>query len=80
MKKSEILSRITQCNYELAANDYARCKVAMEAIRLIKQVHPGVETPVYDHYAEMEAVAEQRRAEIRELEAQLPDAEDDTGN
>jgi hypothetical protein len=38
---------------------------------------PEAELPMADKYAAIEAEAEARRQEIRDLEAELPDAPDD---
>lgn len=77
VKKSEILAQIHAKEQELAAKDYARCKVAMEVAEKLKEINPSVQLPEYEKYKTMEQTAKQRRAEIDELREQLPDAEDD---
>lgn len=75
--KADIEGRINACQQELRAYDYAARKVAFEAARVIKAFHPEIELPMLEKYAEIEAVADERRAEIRALEAELEDAEDE---
>ena len=77
VKKSEIISRINACEQELAALDYARCKVAMELAEKLKVKFPDLSLPEYEKYAAREEAAKARRAEIDNLRAQLPTAEDD---
>lgn len=71
MKKSEIESRINACEQELAALDYARCKVAMEVGSKLKELHPDLSMPEYEKYQAREEVAKLRRAEIDELREKI---------
>lgn len=53
----------------LMQNDYAARKIAFEAARTIKKLHPDEPMPELDKYIEMENKADQFRARINELEA-----------
>lgn len=43
----------------------------------LKELHPDVDLPVYEKYKDIEANAEERRAEIRELEKERETTEDE---
>ena len=71
MKKSEIEARINACNNELQQRDYTGRKVAFEVAKAFKTVHPEIDMPVLDQYIEGELIADERRAEIAELQEKL---------
>ena len=75
--KTEIDGRINACQQELQQYDYAARKVVFELAAKLKELNPDVELPIYEKYKNIEALAEERRAEIRELEKQMELAEDE---
>lgn len=75
--KTEIDGRINACQQELQQYDYAARKVVFELAAKLKELNPDVELPIYEKYKNIEAMAEERRAEIRELEKQMELAEDE---
>ncbi len=76
--KSEIEARLNACHQELAAYDYTARKILWELVGKVRELlPPEAELPMADKYAAIEATAEERRQEIRDLEAELPDAPDD---
>lgn len=77
MKKSEIQSRINACYNELQQHDYTGRKVAFELAAAFKSKFPDVELPAFEQYQTQEKTAEERRAEIRELEKERENAEDE---
>lgn len=78
VKRSKIEERISACRQELQAYDYTARKVTYEIAKFIQTLYPDQDFPMLRKYAEIEANAEQRREEIRNLEKQLENAEDDT--
>ncbi len=75
--RSEIEGRINACNQELCTYDYAARKVAFETARTLKKLFPDEALPMFEKYKEIEANAEERRKEIRELEKELETAKDE---
>lgn len=75
--KTEIDGRINACQQELQQYDYAARKVVFELAAKLKELHPDVDLPVYEKYKNIEATAEERRNEIRELEKERELAEDE---
>ena len=75
--KTEIDGRINACQQELQQYDYAARKVVFELAAKLKELHPNVDFPIYEKYKDIEANAEERRAEIRELEKARETAEDE---
>lgn len=75
--KTEIDGRINACQQELQQYDYAARKVVFELAAKLKELYPDVDLPAYDKYKNIEAVAEERRVEIRELEKERELAEDE---
>ena len=75
--KTEIDGRINACKQELQQYDYAARKVVFEVAAKLKELNPNVELPMYEKYKDIEANAEARRTEIRELEKERELAEDE---
>lgn len=75
--KTEIDGRINACQQELQQYDYAARKVVFELAAKLKELNPNIELPVYEKYKAVEANAEERRAEIRELEKERELAKDE---
>lgn len=71
MKKSEIEARINACNNELQQKDYTGRKVAFEVAKAFKAMHPDADMPILDQYIEGELIADERRAEIADLQKKL---------
>lgn len=51
--------------------------MVFELATKLKELHPDIDLPVYEKYKSIEATAEERRNEIRELEKELEVAEDE---
>ena len=76
MTRDEIQNKINQNMNVLEQRDYSARIVAFETARLLKRLHPELETPALDKYLANEAAAEVCRAEIRQLREQLENAEE----
>lgn len=75
--KSEIECRLNACHQELAAYDYSARKVTWELARKFRELFQDVDLPMFDKYEAIEQTADERRQEIRKLEAELKDAPED---
>ena len=75
--KSEIECRLNACHQELAAYDYSARKVIWELARKFRELFPDVDLPMFDKYEAIEQTADERRAEIRELEKERKLAKDE---
>ena len=75
--KSEIECRLNACHQELAAYDYSARKVIWELARTFRELFPDVDLPMFDKYEAIEQTADERRAEIRELEKERKLAKDE---
>lgn len=71
MTKEEKLSEINAYRNLLEQNDYIGRKVAFEVAAKLKELHPELSMPVYEHYLELETKAESFRERINELESEL---------
>ena len=75
--KSEIECRLNACHQELAAYDYSARKVTWELARKFRELFQDVDLPMFDKYEAIEQTADERRAEIRELEKERELAKDE---
>lgn len=67
MTEDEKKSKVVEMNNLLQQKDYTARKVAFECARILKQMFPDAEMPVYDKYREMEEKAEIFRQTIDEI-------------
>ena len=77
MTRQEIESLKAAKENELRQSDYARLKMAAEAVRVLRRLFPEEEMPVFEKYQEREERADTLRAEINELERDLQEGEYD---
>ena len=78
MTKEEMESLKTAKENELRQSDYARLKMAAEAVRVIRRLFPEENMPVFEKYQAVEERADALRREIDELECDIAEGNYDS--